>query len=419
MFRSTINEFFAPADTVGGGDETLDEILNEEDEESTEEDTSKEISEDVDSSGSDEDTDETDDERDELAELEESLKEPDESKLEATTNFPRRKDVLKKYPNFYKDFPEYETAVYREQAFTKIFSNPADAQESLEKAQALDNFDAALMAGETKAVFKSVKDSDPNAFYNLVDNLMDHLGEVDEQAQIHVIRNIAKNLISGMVSEAGNSGNEALKHAAVILNQFAFGTSQYEPPTKLGKAPAKNEESESFNKERQEFYNQRLETSRTELIQRVDNIIVNTINKDIDPKDSMPSFVKNAAIKESKAKLNELLGKDTRLRSVLNTLWTRARTSNYAKKDVDAIYTAYTNRAKLLLPTVLKSVRSEALKGIGRKVVNKEEDDDIISEPSVKKAPSNPGKSASPNSGKTKGGMPEGMSIRQYLEADD
>ena len=78
--------------------------------------------------------DKEDEEEDELADLEEELDGPDEEKLELTTPV-RRKEILTKYPNLFKDFPYLEKAYYREQQFTEIYPTIDDARAASEKGQ--------------------------------------------------------------------------------------------------------------------------------------------------------------------------------------------------------------------------------------------------------------------------------------------
>src|SRR5262245_51212983 len=77
---------------------------------------------------SDEDSDEeSDEESDELSELEQELQGPTDEQLELVTPV-RRREILKKYPNLFKDFPYLEKAYYREQQFTELLPTIEDAR---------------------------------------------------------------------------------------------------------------------------------------------------------------------------------------------------------------------------------------------------------------------------------------------------
>lgn len=331
----------------------------------------------------------------------------------------RRKELLEYDKNLFKKFPYLEHAIYREQAYTQVFASPSDAQEAQEKSQALDNFETAVLSGETKTLFQSIKESDPNAFAKVVDNLLGHLGEVDEGAQIHVITNVARHLVQRMVEESENSGQEALKHAAIILNQFATGSSKFTPPTPLAKSDAPKDP--QLDAQRREFQTERFNVTRNEVIGSLDKKITATLNKRLDPKDSMPEFVREAALGKAKRELQRVIGSDTRFQNVMKQAWGKATKSNFSKADVELIQRSYEQKAAGLLPNIIAKVRSEALKGLGRK----ERSDEVIEvrEPN-KRGPVAPGRSASPNSGNSSArsnmkSPPKGQTVRGFLMADD
>lgn len=424
----SFENLMAPADSSGGGpiedsELSVEQFLNstDDDEEAINLDPIKKPSGKV--TDDDEITDDLDDDEVVLEDqIEEDLDEPDEEKLELTDSQFSRREFLKKYPNAFKDFPDLERSYYREQKYTEVFATPAEAKEGSEKAAALDNFESALLSGNVATIFKSVKQTDGNAFHNLVDNLMEHLGQVDQNAQLHVIRNIGKHLIKNMWEEANSSSDEALKHAAIVLNQFVSGSSSWTPPEKLGKGAEQNPEAESLYNERESFNRERLTTVRDDLITKLDTSIKGALDKFIDPKNSMTSFVKNAAVKQATVKVQELIGKDPRFQTLMKKAWQKAAKSNYSTADSGYLRQQYINKAKSLLPSVIKSVRNDALRGSARN--SHVDDNEIVVREPVKKGPVASGKSAAPSNSGSKNSrdkaraIPQGMSTRQFLESD-
>lgn len=352
-------------------------------------------------------------------ELEEELSEVPSKKLELMEPV-RRAAILKEYPDLFKKFPYLEHAYYREQKYTEIFATPDDAVEASEKASALDNFESSIMGGDTAKVFQAVKDSDPNAFARLVDNLMENLGAVDEGAQIHVIRNVGTHLIGLMLQESQASGNEALKHAAIIFNQFITGSSK---PAQIQKL-AKDEPKDELSEERQQIITERFNVVRDDVITKLDSKINATLNKRLDPRDSMSEFVRDAAIAKAKRELQNVITRDTRFQNIMKQAWNRAAKSNYSRGDMDYIRQAYEAKAANLLPSIINKVRTDALKGSGKRSSSSSESDEHIEirEPQ-KRGPVASGRSATPNSGNRDArerakAIPKGMSTRDFLMAD-
>ncbi len=355
-------------------------------------------------------------------EIEKDLEDVDEEKLELL-ELPRRKEILKEFPDLFKKFPALERSYFRDQKFTEVFTTPAEAVEANEKAQALDHFERALLSGDTEVVFKSIKDESQEAFYSLVDNLLVNLGKVDEPAQLHVMRNVGKVIIKEMVNEAESSDNPALKQAALILNQFITGSSTYSPPELLSKKTERHPDETRLQQERQQLARERYDGVRTDLISKLDTAIGNTLTKGLDPKDTMPPYLRNAAIRDAKLKIQDLIAKDSRFNAVMRKAWGKAVQSNYSKADVDYIRNAYRNKAQLLLPSVIKTVRSEALRGLARR--SSEKDDNIEVREPIKKGPVASGKSAAPGNSGSKNAkdraraIPTGVSTKDFLMADD
>ncbi len=355
-------------------------------------------------------------------ELEEELAEPDEKKLDLM-EAPRRAQILKDFPELFKKYPYLEHAYYRDQKYTEIFPTPRDAQEAQDKATALDNFETAVMDGQLGKVFESVRNSDQNAFYKMVDNLMVDLGKIDEAAQVHVITNVGKHLVQRMLEESQNQGQEVLKHAAIIFNQFLTGSSAVQPSTKLAKDEPKQDD--TVLQERHQFLQERHTVTREDIITKLDGKITATLNKKLDPNDSMSEFVRDAAINKAKREVQSLISKDTRFNTLMKQAWTRALRSNYSRGDVDYIRQQYENKAASLLPSIINKVRSQALKGLAKRTNGSSESDEQVEirEPN-KRGPVAPGRSAAPTNSGSKDArelaraIPKAKSTRDFLMED-
>ena len=353
---------------------------------------------------------------DELKEIEDELQEPTEEQLELVTPV-RRREILKKYPNLFKDFPYLEKAYYREQQYTELLPTIVDAREAVEKSQTLDRFEQDVISGNTETILRAVKETDPNSFNKIVDNYLPTLKKVDENAYFHVISNVSKHTIVAMAQEAQRTKNQQLQAAAHILNQFVFGTSEFQPPTNLAK-PEKPEDKSRENKiseREQKFIQQRFETSRDELNTRVNNSLRNTIEAHIDPKESMSDYVRKNASRDALDTLEDIINKDSRFKNLVDKLWEKAFQEDFSKPSIDRIRSAYVSKAKTLLPSVIKKARNEALRGMGKRV---REDEETTS----KKGPIAAGRprSQTPTTGRTTNAkeIPKGMSTLEFLNSD-
>lgn len=298
--------------------------------------------------------------------------EVDEEELEVAVPV-KRKQILEKYPNLFKDFPYLEKAYYREGQFTELFPTIRDAREAADKATVLDKFEADVMQGNTEKVLLAIKEGDERAFRKAVDNYLPTLAKVDQSAFLHVVGNVLRQSLSRVSEEGkrrGDSG-EPLVVAAKILAQFMFGTENVEAPTPLVKEDENiNRERQQINQEREAFVRQKFDDSRTELAGKIQNSLKATISANIDPKSTMSEYVRRNASRDAYEMLEQQIRSDTRFSSVMNTLWKRAFEEGFSRQSMDRIKSAYLSKAKTVLPTVIKQSRNDALKGQSRNSSN-------------------------------------------------
>lgn len=350
---------------------------------------------------------------DDLLELEQELEGPSEEQLELVTPV-RRKEILAKYPTLFKEFPYLERAYYREQKFTELLPTIEDAQQAVAAKQTLDRMENDVMGGNTELILRAVREQNPKGFNKIVDQYLPTLAKVDEKAYYHVLGNVTKHTIVAMVREARRSGNEALQSAAQLVNQFVFGTSDFQPPTQLSRdEPREDGKDVELQQREQQFVTQQFQSARDDLNTRINNTLKNTIDANIDPKKSMSDYVRKNASREAIEMLESVLSKDTRFIALKDRLWEAAFRENFNRNSVERIKSAYLSRAKTLLPTVIKKARIDALKGLGKRSGEDETPD---------KSPVSIGR---PRSQDNKGGkitkasdIPKGMRTIDFLNAD-
>lgn len=425
MFLRNFKLLFVPEDTIApalpqGKEDTIT-FLGMDDKENEKEQViplaDKKIKEEKIEEPEKDDKEETeeDEEVDELKEIEESLEEDEvpEEALELVGAV-SRKEILKKYPNLFKDFPYLESAYYRNYQFTDLFPTPKDAEQALAKADTLDAFDKDLLSGNTKNILEAAKKSDPKAFYKIVDTYMSTLADVDEKAYHHVLGNNIKQTIVAMVREGRRSDDETLVNAAALLNKFVFGSSEFEPAKNLSTDEKPDTRENELKEKEQKIVLQQLEKADSDLRRVVQNSLKATISANIDPKNSMSEFVKKHAGNEILEAVENSLQNDKQFQTLVDRLWERALENDFSKDATDKIRNAFFAKAKMLLPAAIKKARIEALKGMGKrvkeeKVENTTEEEDGDDQPERKR---------SNNSSKKVGEIPKNMSTLEYLLKD-
>lgn len=330
------------------------------------------------------DKEEEEEEVDELKEIEEELEGPKDEDLELKLPVSRR-EVLKKYPTLFKDFPALQTSLYRDRAFTEVFATPSEAKEAAEGIEVLQSFEKDLGNGNIEPIFEAALKSDKNTYYKIIDNLLPTLAKLDERGYHHIIGKITLETVKSMYRHGEKLNNEDMKNAAAMLNEFVFGTTDV---PKLGKLSSEDKPEEKKSSREDEFLKKQFERTQVEVKTKVENRIKATIEANIDPKNSMTPFVKRAATEEVLRKTIELISKDKDLMRVVSLGWQKAARNDFSESSLDAIKTAILSRAKQVLPTLLKSARAEALKGL-KVEKEKEEKEEKEERPRRREKPDN------------------------------
>ena len=355
-------------------------------------------------------------------ELELGEKGVDDDKLELG-ELPSRKEILTAYPDLFKKFPQLEKSMYREKAYSEILPTIQDARLAVEKAEMLDKYDEEIMAGSTESLLAAVKESDKEAFAKLVDNYMPNLFKTDQHAYYHTIGNLIKHTIISMVRDAKEQNSDELSEAAAVLNNYIFGSTKFTHPTNLSQDEVTDEgkkKDAEITQREQDLVDRQFNTAKEDLGSRVDTILKNSVDKAIDPNESISGYVKEIATDKVLKGLENLIARDTRFKAIYDTLWERAYENDFNKESMDKIKKAYLSKAQTLLPLLIKKERNEAMRGTNRKASDDTRERDRKGPLPVGKTRSSTtlasGKPDNRNGNKS---IPKGMTTLEYLNSDE
>src|SRR5712664_1125488 len=340
------------------------------------------------------------------------LENRDEVEIEAP---PRKKEILAKYPDLFKTFPFLEKIMYRDRQYNELFGSFDDAKEIADKAEVFSSFESQLLAGNTGDILKEVKETDEKAFNIIVDEYLPTLAKVDKEAYFHVVGNLNKRLIMEMVQEANETNNDDLKQAALLVNQFIFGSSKFTPPANRVENKI-DEKTSEVEQERLSFVQERFETARDDLQTKVDNTLRATISDYIDPRNTMSAYVKKNAVSDAMKILSSSIAADGSVSKNLDKLWRSAFENKFSRDSLGKIQSFYLSKAKGNLKNEIFKARAEALKD-SKPSHNREETDEEKEEetPRTIRKPITPGRPSAPRG---KNEMRKGESVADFFARD-
>lgn len=319
----------------------------------------------------DEESEEDEEEKSLEDEIEEELDEEDaESDDDPIITPPSRREILTKYPNLYKDFPHLEKAFYREQKYTEIYPTIKHAEAASEKARVWDNLENDLGQGNLSGILNAVATTDKNAFYKMVDEILPTISSIDKDAGTHIYSGIAKEIYEMMVQAGSKEGQEPLRVAAQLMHQFLFGAKDFEQHKPLAKKIEKDPREDAITKREQQFVRQQFELARDEIGTKINNTLKGTIERNIDPKDSMNDYVKEKAVEDVFKDVQDAIRTDKRFQTIMTRLWDRAVKEQFSNESKQAIRSAILGKAKQLLPSAIQKGRKKAFGGVVKKTAD-------------------------------------------------
>jgi hypothetical protein len=319
-----------------------------------------------------EDKEQTDEEEIELAEPEDELE---------FVNVPRKKEILKEFPELFKKFPGMERALYKEAQYAELFPTMQEAKIAKEELRGLKEVEAEILNGDLENVLKSVKEQNPESFDKVVNNYIHTLRKVDEQAYYGVLNFIIDNAIVTAYKTGHEQQDEQLMIAAQLINKFVHGSHNIQHPRYPRQVRPENDPREQQLAQKQTELNYReFNGALSDVTERTENTIKATIDKYIDSKSQMTPYLRDKAVTDVLAELNQSIQSDARFKSVLDNLWRESANNGYSTQSKNKIRNQIINKAKVVLPDIIRRVRAEALKNNRSMSIRNDKDDERASD---------------------------------------
>lgn len=387
-----------------GKDDILDELMKDDSIEPDKEtaDLLKPLDHE-DKEGDEDGTEEKDEEKEEKVEI----KDEDE---ESYTDVPKRQVILKEFPELFKKFPGLEKSIYREQQYAELFPTISDAREAADRLADFKSFEGELFDGSIEGILKSVKSSNEKAFGKITGGILQTLHKVDEKSYYSTLNHVIKSALSTAFKSAKSSGDDQLEIASQLLHKFIYGSTTVSEPEIVANEP--DEKESKLTEREQNFAKQQLGNAINDVSTRTDNLIKSTVDKYIDTKSVMTSYVRGKAVDDVMTRVRSNIDGDARFKAVLDKLWQASARDGYSEVSKTKIRNALISKARTILPGIIQKVKVDALKGLATRTREASEPKD------EKPLPSGRASASNTSSGSKKGEVPKGMKTLDFLMQD-
>ena len=296
--------------------------------------------------------------------------EKEENELDLA-RIPTGKQIKAAYPDIFKKFPALEHIFYREKEFASIFPTVKDARSARESVNEYHQIQEDLLNGDITGILTQVKNTDPKAFSKITSNLLESLNKIDPTSIIEPSRAVLKTAIhslnqlavGSLKKDPNNKRAEQLQIATELIHEALFNESEVSPYQVQRREENTNPEREQLNKERQELDNRKFGEAHGKVTSRFSDLLTRAIDKNVDPRNSLSTYVRGKVSDDIKSELDKQLMSDKRFEGIVKKLYERARSENYSQQSLDNILTALKNKAASILPEIIRAKKGEALKG--------------------------------------------------------
>lgn len=313
--------------------------------------------------------DETSPEEDENTEEEIEIKvksssEDDEEEKETKkVELPAFKEVTKKYPNLFKDFPHLRHTFFHAKEYRELFPTLEDARDAVEQLEGLKGIEEALTSGKVEELLQSFNEMGEEVVPTFSQNFLPSLRKVNQDLYYQVITPELVNFTKAMFDAGLRNENDNLKNAALVAALHFFGDPKVASGERKIETQVKKEtqKDDKLEKERQSFRLERYNTFYNDIISNADSQLVNSVVEGIDPRNTMTEGMKELVTERVIKEISKVLSTNNSHISRMNSLWKKASESNFSSQWKSKIISAYLEAAQEVMPKIRAKVRANVL----------------------------------------------------------
>jgi ribosomal protein L22 len=266
------------------------------------------------------------------------------------------KEVKKDFPDLLKKFPQLQANYFKAEQYTEIFPTVDEAKGAAQKAEIFDVINNQILDGDISLILNAVESDAPKALNRIAETILPDLYKKSPQLYSAAMAPEIKKLVRTAIAAGEKSGNENLKNAALVLQEYVFGPGG--PPA--DKAPEREDpEKIALKNQNNQMFAQQANSYEKDTKEFAAKHLVRLIEADLDPKGEMSDFVREKTVESILEDVNNNLAKNPTLAKEMQAYWKKAAQSGFPAEMKPVITRAFLARAKLILPAIKQKRRAE------------------------------------------------------------
>jgi hypothetical protein len=318
-----------------------------------------------------EESEELDEGKGEESEGEEPEEEPEETpeelpedELEVATR-PTFNSIARKFPEFFKTFPEFKDMMAREAEYAKRFPTVESADEAFEKASEFDSISDSLADGNMRGILDTVASVSESALSSVAEKFLPELMQRDQSLYLRAITPSLAIVVNQLYKHGISKGDRNIQNAALIASEWIFDSEDYATGAKRVPNPLEAErdpERLKLQKEKDTFLNTKLSTLRDSVVSVAETKLYAKIDEGLKNLSGLNEFTRKTIRQSIYDEVGQRLQGDKAHMKLMDSIWGRARREGYGDPQWKTrLVTAYLARALHLVPSVRAKVVGQAL----------------------------------------------------------
>lgn len=296
-------------------------------------------------------------------EIKEAEEEPEKAEEEESKDV-RFKDLKKDYPGIFKKYPQLAQVIQNERAFSQVFASPEEAKQAATDAEFFSGLEASIMNGDAQPLIDAVAKSSPPDFINFALDFSEKIRVMDSRLYAAMTAPGIRAVLKSAINAADEADNKNLRNSALFITKFLFGsndTKSIEDLEKLLDEKPRPKEDDTVRTERDQVRFERYDNFRTDVNSDTYDSMKDLITKSFSPTIRITNYIKDKVIEDTLKEVDTTLAKDARHIKFMDSLFAKARQTNFNKESRRQLVDAYLRAAKALVPATLAKNLGEAL----------------------------------------------------------
>lgn len=292
------------------------------------------------------------------------------------------KDIVKKFPKIFDEFPKLRSNYFRAQQFLSVFPNVDAAKQALASSTTLSELEKEIFDEiDVKKVLGRIQRGDEKVFKAFVLKFLDAVREISNDLYVESVIPVLNETILNLNRAGHQRGDDNVKNAAIILNMYVNGSKVLPDGSKVEIKVDKKDD--KVDEDTRRALALQFNTARDYVSSKVEGIFDKNLDKLITADKFKNKYLREKLKEDIKKETLRAIGDDDIHVRNMNSLWVKAQRTGFARETLDEISGSVIHKIAHVLPKVKTRLEKEIeVSSSEKEEKNDDENPDVAGKPS-------------------------------------